>query len=59
MERVLALMEKYGSIEYAKACAYGLAGAAQHEFEAISSQLKPGRDRDFLGGLPTWVFERT
>lgn len=59
IDKIMALMEHYGSIEYARAYAFGLAGAAQHEFDQLSGVLRPGRDKEFLQGLSTWVFERT
>lgn len=59
VDRVLALMQQYNSIEFARSYAFGMAGAAQHEFEQLAPRLKPGRDKDFLQGLATWVFERT
>ena len=56
---VRELMKKYGSLEYARAIARGLAGAAQHECSNIYDQLPPSRDRDFIRGLVSWIFERT
>ena len=53
------LMEKLGSLDYARRIAHGLAGAALHEFDALLGNLKPSRDKDFLRALATWVFERT
>ncbi len=55
---MLALMEASGSVAYAVAMARGLAGAALREFEGIFGELPPSRDRDFIGGLVTWVLER-
>ncbi len=51
-------MEVYGSLEYARQVAHGLAGAAQHEFETLYGVLPDSRDKEFLGGLPIWVLER-
>jgi geranylgeranyl diphosphate synthase type II len=51
-------MEAYGSLEYARRVAHGLAGAAQHEFEALFGVLPDSRDKEFLAGLPAWVLER-
>ena len=56
---VRGLMDKYSSIEYAKAVAHGLAGAALHECEGIFGNLPPSRDRDFMRAIVRWVFERT
>ncbi len=54
-----ALMERYGSLDYARKIGHGLAGAALHEFARIFGRLPPSRDKDFLRGLITWIFERT
>lgn len=51
-------MDAYGCIEYAREFAHGIAGAALHEFEAIYGDLPPSRDKSFIEGLVTWVFER-
>ncbi|MFT4729760.1 MAG: geranylgeranyl diphosphate synthase type II [Granulosicoccus sp.] len=56
---VRTLMDKYGCIEYAREIAHGLAGAAKHEYTMIFSELPSSRDKDFIEGLVTWVFERT
>ncbi len=53
------LMDLYGSIEYAKGIAHGLAGAALHEYSGIYGSLPASRDREFIRRLATWVFERT
>jgi geranylgeranyl diphosphate synthase type II len=55
---VLARMNKYGSIEYARQVAHGLAGAAQYEFTQIYGNLPDSRDKRFLEALPAWVIER-
>jgi geranylgeranyl diphosphate synthase type II len=52
------LMEKYGCIERSKKFAHGLAGAALHEFAAVYEGLPDSRDKRFIRGLITWVFER-
>jgi geranylgeranyl diphosphate synthase type II len=59
VERVRRLMDRHGCIEHARALAHGLAGAAQHELELLSSELFDGEDKSFLAALPTWVLERT
>ncbi len=52
-------MDTYGSIDYARQVAHGLAGAAQHEFESLFGHLLPdSRDKQFLQALPVWVIER-
>jgi geranylgeranyl diphosphate synthase type II len=53
------LMDTYGSVEYASKIAHGLAGAALHEFHSIYGHLPDSRDKRFIEGLSTWVFERT
>lgn len=53
------LMHEYGSVEYARDIAHGLAGAALHEYTDIYGDLPDGRDKAFVHGLVTWVFERT
>jgi geranylgeranyl diphosphate synthase, type II len=52
------LMDSYGSIEHARGIAHGLAGAALHEFAGIFDSLPDTRDKQFMRGLVTWVFER-
>lgn len=54
-----AQMDRYGSLEYASKIAHGLAGAALHEFHQIFGHLPDSRDKRFIEGLSTWVFERT
>jgi geranylgeranyl diphosphate synthase, type II len=52
------LMEAHGSITYASKVAHGLAGAALHEFGSLYDGLPETRDKAFIRGLITWVFER-
>jgi geranylgeranyl diphosphate synthase type II len=52
-------IDAYGSIEYAKAVAHALAGAAQHEWAACEAELPASRDRGFLAALPEWVLTRS
>lgn len=47
-----------GAIDYARDYAHGLAGAALAEFESDFGACPPSRDRDFIEGLASWVFER-
>jgi len=47
-----------GAIEYTRAVAQGLAGAAQVECQAAFGQLPDSRPRRFLEALPSWVIER-
>lgn len=56
---IRSLMERYDSVSYAREVAHGLAGAALHEFLGIFGRLPASRDKDFLRGLITWIFERT
>jgi geranylgeranyl diphosphate synthase, type II len=51
-------MDAYGSLDYARQVAHGLAGAAQYEFEHLYGHLPESRDKRFLRALPTWVIER-
>lgn len=51
-------MDDHGSVEYARAVAHGLAGAALHEFDGIFGNRPETRDKQFVRGLVTWVFER-
>ena len=53
------LMDRYDCIDYARKFAHGLAGAAAHEFSNIYGQVPDSRDKRFIEGLVTWVFERT
>jgi len=59
VEWVRALMNTHGSIDYARGIAHGLAGAALHEYAALFDGLPDTRDKRFIRGLVTWVFERT
>lgn len=59
IEWVRGLMDTYGSVEYARQIAQGLAGAALHEYAGIFDPLPDSRDKQFIRGLATWVFERT
>lgn len=52
-------MDVYGSLEYARQVAHGLAGAARHECSLIYDSLPDSRDRRFIEALPAWVIERT
>jgi len=51
-------MDAYGSLEYARQVAHGLAGAAQYEFQELYGHLPESRDKQFLAALPVWVIER-
>jgi geranylgeranyl diphosphate synthase type II len=56
---VRALMDEYACIDYARAVAHGLAGAAMHEFAEIYGPLPDSRDKRFIEGLITWVLARS
>jgi geranylgeranyl diphosphate synthase, type II len=58
MRWVLDRMNAYGSIDYARQVAHGLAGAAQYELQHVYGQLPDSRDKLFLRSLPAWVIER-
>jgi geranylgeranyl diphosphate synthase type II len=51
-------MDAYGSLEYARKLAHGLAGAALYEFSRVFGHLPDSRDKRFLQALPMWVIER-
>lgn len=51
-------MQAHGCIEYARRIAHGLAGAARHEYARVYAGLPDSRDKRFIEGLVTWVFER-
>lgn len=53
------LMDRYECIEYARKFAHGMAGAAAHEFSKIYGDIPESRDKHFIEGLVTWIFERT
>ena len=51
-------MDRYGSIDYARQVAHGLAGAALHEISVAYADLPDSPDKRFLEALPTWALER-
>jgi geranylgeranyl diphosphate synthase, type II len=53
-----ARMDHYGCIDYARQIAHGIAGAALEEFEVAFRGVPDSRDKRFIEGLATWVFER-
>jgi geranylgeranyl diphosphate synthase type II len=59
VEWISDLMVGNGSIEYARGIAHGLAGAALHEYADVFDGVPDSRDKRFIQGLVTWVFERT
>jgi geranylgeranyl diphosphate synthase type II len=56
---VRARMDHYRCLEYARAMAHALAGAATHEFETIYGSVPDSRDKRFLLALPAWVIARS
>jgi geranylgeranyl diphosphate synthase type II len=52
-------MDHYGSIEYGRELAHGLAGAALHESQALYGGLPESRDKEFILNLATWMLERS
>lgn len=55
---MLALMATHGSVDYVRRFAHALAGAALHEFASSYGGLPESRDKAFVQGLATWIFER-
>jgi geranylgeranyl diphosphate synthase type II len=55
---VLSLIAERGSIDYVRQFAHALAGAALHQSDSIYGGLPPSRDREFIHGLATWIFNR-
>ena len=52
-------MDAYGCIDHARRLAHALAGAAQHECEAVYAEMPASRDREFVAALAAWVIERS
>jgi geranylgeranyl diphosphate synthase type II len=55
---VRELMDCYGSLDYTRWVAHGLAGAALHEFALAYAELPDSRDKHFIEQLAVWVLER-
>jgi len=55
---VRALMERYGSLEYASQFAHALSGAANSEFNRVFYGLPETRDLEFIRELASWVIHR-
>ena len=55
---VLSLMAARGSVDYVRQFAHALAGAALNQFALTYGQLPPSRDKAFMHGLATWIFNR-
>ena len=52
-------MDAYGSLDYARRVAHGLAGAALHEYTAAYACLQDSRDKRFIEAVVRWVLERS
>jgi geranylgeranyl diphosphate synthase type II len=59
IDRVVALLERHGSIDYACDFADGLAGAALAEFDASMGALPPSEDKDFVRSVVLYLREPT
>ncbi len=55
---MLSLMAAHDSVDYVRRYAHALAGAALHQFDSIYGDLPPSRDKAFIHGLATWIFNR-
>jgi geranylgeranyl diphosphate synthase type II len=55
---VRALLDAYGSIDFAAEYAHGIAGAALDTFEAAFASAAPGADRDFVRALVPYMLDR-
>jgi geranylgeranyl diphosphate synthase, type II len=53
------LMDRYRCLDYARAFARGLTGAALHEYGGVFAGLPDSRDKRFIQSLITWVTGRT
>jgi geranylgeranyl diphosphate synthase type II len=56
---IRALMDTYGSIEFTRAYAAGIAGAALDAFEAAFTAARPGPDTEFVRALVPYMLGRT
>ena len=55
---VRGLMDRYGSIEFARAYAGGIASAAYDAFDEAFEAVEPGPDRDFVARLIPYMLDR-
>lgn len=55
---VRRLLDRTGAIAHAQAVAYGLAGAAQYEFDRYFKDVPDSRDLRFMRALVAWVTRR-
>ena len=58
VQRVRALMDDYGSIEFTSEFAEGILLVAEEYFEQAFADAKPGPDLDFLRALVPYVWAR-
>jgi geranylgeranyl diphosphate synthase type II len=58
VEWLRGALDELGSLEYARAVARGLAGAALREFEIVFGERPESADKEFIHGLVRWVLER-
>jgi geranylgeranyl diphosphate synthase type II len=58
VHRVYGLMDKYGSIEYARKSARILAGAAMHEFLSTYGALPDSEDKSFVHDIILYMIDR-
>ena len=58
VQRVRALMDDYGSIEYTSEYAEGILLVAEEYFEHAFADAEPGPDLDFLRALVPYVWAR-
>ena len=59
MAWVRALIERTGSLEYAREISYALVGAALHEFDKYFDGMRDCRDLSFMRSLLVWVARRS
>jgi len=55
---VLSLIAERQSVDYVRQFAHALAGAALHQFASIYGDLPASRDKEFIHGLASWIFNR-
>jgi geranylgeranyl diphosphate synthase, type II len=56
---VRGLVDAYGSIEFARAYAAGIAGSASEAFDVAFASARPGPDTDFVRALVPYMLERS
>lgn len=58
IDEVRRMMDDYGSIEFARAYAAGIAGSAVDTFEIAFAQARPGPDKDFVRAMIPYMLDR-